>query len=314
MQKPKIFIQRIRPRWLVAGVFFALLAAAPLSAIEPGLVFMTTSDLKPTVWKGSLLGGELAPGADPILDFQIVQQGKPFTTAEGSPSLGSADTVIEVEGTSFSTDHVESREIRTRVVAINLVSAEPVTVTYNGTNPELWDARVCVSTTELWQNEPADGRMVLTNDCNTAGSFVSTLLIRPKVVFTRRRDNAQKVFDLHAGMLPVILISHGYWTKRSSTSGEFLTVPAGAVIVQDCDGELRTTLSKPTSDIVLGLERTGCNWLFPEQGYLAIRPIAQSFSNFQIMQPTPSIGRPEFPFPLDNRSATPVCEPVSGRP
>lgn len=119
-----------------------LLAPLPIRAaatlIDHGIVLMKTSS--PTILRGSILEEAFDTGSDPILDAELVFKGLPLVTQPGSPSLAPADTVVEVDATMLSSQDVEARTIRTRVLATHLVTAVPLTVTYGGTNPELWDA------------------------------------------------------------------------------------------------------------------------------------------------------------------------------
>ena len=69
-----------------------------------------------------------------------------------------------------------------QIVALNLVSVEPITVTFNdGQESEEWDVQVCLSSFP----QPM-GEMTITLDEEDCGTFDSTIPILPKFTFIRR--------------------------------------------------------------------------------------------------------------------------------
>jgi hypothetical protein len=122
------------------------------------------------------------------------------------------------------------------IVALSLVSCQPITVTYNGgMSPEQWDVRVCLSSAGPQQ---MGSMTVRTSDCDCleGGTFDSQLPILPKLVFTRTLPTpATMTLDfLSAGRAPIGLsITQGYW-GRTNFFGE-IEVPAGTLVDHDCD-------------------------------------------------------------------------------
>lgn len=304
------------PSWhhpgLLLGLVGALLllGAAPLHAVggPDKILVMTTTSLKTTRFDSYFSAGFFGTGSDAIVNPTFIFHGHPLATAPGTPSLGSADTVIDLlDGITFQGTQPETKAMRTRILALDLASAVPLMVTYNGANPEAWNVRLCLSTVD----QP-EGVITLTDDCGTSsGTFVANFSVRPRLILTRVSDGLRRTADPgSAGFFA--LMANGLWTSRSATAGELLSVAAGARIDKDCDGGFDTTLPA-TSDIVLGLGRIGCNWLFPQQGYLALRPIVQTMYDTQVVLPTPAAAG-ALPFPLDNKAWSLACPELPDHP
>ncbi len=277
--------------WLFAGLLSWLAFAATAQQITPGLVLMKTSSIEPTVWQGSILedtfSRDLPETSDEILDARIVLRGRPLETISGNPSVfWPADTLVELkQGASFQPGPPQSRMVRTQVRAISLVGAEPITVTYGGANPELWDVRVCHSHVPVPLGF-TDGFLTLTNDCETAGTFVQTMLVFPKFIFTRQRDGRTVVLDQEADTGQLTVIGHGFWMHRDSATGAFVSASAGAVIDADCNGSLQNDVTLPgTSSVLLGLARVNCNAADPDHGYEAVRPILNELKDTFVLEP-----------------------------
>jgi hypothetical protein len=293
--------------WLFAGLLLSLAFASTAQQTTPGLVLMTTSSIEPTAWEGSFLEDtftkDLPETSDEILDARIVLRGRPLETISGNPSVfWPADTLVELkQGASFQSGPPQARMVRTQVRAISLVGAEPITVTYGGTNPELWDVRVCQSHAPVPLGF-TDGFMTLTNGCATAGTFVHTMLVFPKFIFTRQRDGRTVVLDQGTGTGQLTVIGRGFWTLREFATGDFASAPAGAVIDADCDGSLQNDVTLPgTSNVLLGLARVNCNAADPNHGYEAIRPILNERKDTFVLEPATQDDR----ILLINQSALP---------
>jgi len=75
---------------------------------------------------------------------------------------------------------------------LHLVSAAPVTVTYNGgLNPERWEMRVTVSPSV----SPISGSLTATRTHANGGVFDATFFIQPQLTFTRLSDCATAMLD-----------------------------------------------------------------------------------------------------------------------
>ena len=83
------------------------------------------------------------------------------------------------------------------LVALSLVSTEPITVTYEDESTELWDVEVAVSPTQ-----PSTGTMAATKRDPGGGTFDSSLSVFPLFTFTRQTDGETRVFDVGAVSLP----------------------------------------------------------------------------------------------------------------
>jgi hypothetical protein len=278
---------------LLLILLLVLPAAAPLHAVSSGILLLTTSTLDSTQIVTSLEGDFFGTGSDPMPSIRLILRGEPIRTQTGTPSLGTADTVIRIpeeHGVTFSLTQPETLTVPIHIQAINLVSAVPLIVTYNhGARQEAWDVRVCLAT-----NLQKDGILTLTNDCKTSGTFVSSVSLRPRIIFSRISDRYQVLRDREPGDY-LNLVSTGFWVNRSITAGELLSVAPGALLDKNCDGVFDSTMLG-TTDIALGVARVGCNWFSPNQGYLALRPFSQAVKAVQSVQPTLSAGRS---FPLE---------------
>jgi hypothetical protein len=79
------------------------------------------------------------------------------------------------------------------IVALNLVSVEPITVTYSGgQEPELWELKVGLAPTQPL------GQMAITQTSAQGGTFDSQLPVSPRLTFTRLRDGEQRQVELPA--------------------------------------------------------------------------------------------------------------------
>jgi hypothetical protein len=134
-------------------------------------------------------------GSDPFAD-QVKLKGGPLCDTEfGDFDL--VDTIIERSDDPFDecTPPLSTASVDIHIVALNLVSAEPITVTYNGgQNPEQWDVMVGLS------EVPAPmGTLWATKQHCSGGEFTSELYIQPKFTFTRG-DPPSEVRVLDTGL------------------------------------------------------------------------------------------------------------------
>lgn len=259
----------------------ALLGAAPLRAdIEPGIFVMTTSTLEPTRLSFNLGPGFFGTGSDEVVLTELNLKGSPLDTEGGSRDLGQGDTVILTSDVDFLEDRPDPKTTNAQVLAISLESSQPLTVTYNGANPELWTLRICM--TEAPPPSEMDSRIQFVNEClSTGGTFVAGLKFRPRLIFTRERDGQQQFLDAGTVSPPAYLSfnGHGHWMTRDSAPSGFVSVQDGAVRIDaDCNSTLQTpsfeTTLPETSNVILGLARVNCNTALPNQGFPAIEPVA----------------------------------------
>ena len=176
--------------------------------------------------------GFFGPGSDPF-SGQVVLGGEPLAT-DPPGALGLADTVVQRREDADLLWVPTQDTVETQLVALNLVSVEPIRVTYNGgQSAEWWDVRVCLSD----QPQPT-GSMTIYRDCAAGGKYVSVLPVLPKFIFTRQSDQAQRVLDFGAmGWPPYTLItSQGRWVGVPDASLGIISAPAGVLVDGNCDG------------------------------------------------------------------------------
>jgi len=280
----------LRPGIIALG-FLVLIGALPhpASAVTPGLIVLRGA-LAPTPAEttgaahkdtgtdpGGALTGPAAElnvslskdafgsGSDPVTILPMSFQGTSIPT---SPSglLDPGDTVLELY--AASEDSTFSNEFHgIRIVALHLVSAQPVTVTYNGGNdPEEWDVEACLS-----KGPQRGGFITLVRDqvdmCG--GSFSYALAVTPKLVFTRRGDGERLVLD-PGGTAFLSFTAKGRWIDRSYLAAyqdNLVDVPEHVVIDADCSGtfdqdEQNANLPE-SSTLVLGATCTKSPGVFP---------------------------------------------------
>lgn len=123
--------------------------------------------------------GFFGPGSDPFTGV-VVLRGQPLgTTPPGA--LGSTDTIVHRMSQAILSHIGAQATVPIEIVALNLVSCEPITVTYNnGQNPEPWVVNARLST-----QPQQTGTMTITLSHPDGGTFDSTLPVQPQLSFTR---------------------------------------------------------------------------------------------------------------------------------
>ncbi|MBI1850173.1 MAG: thrombospondin type 3 repeat-containing protein [Planctomycetes bacterium] len=164
------------------------------------------------------------------------------------------------------------------IVALSLVSVQPITVNYSGAPLEQWNIQVCLSSFP----QPV-GNMTLTSDPSNfnGGTFTSNLPVLPKLIFTRVFPppvNPPIVLDFGAAGLPPLAfgVNCGFYLN-DDPGFHVYRYPAGAIIDHDCDGG--TPPIGPligSSNFIPGLRHVQCGpnhkcqkALTPEQAMLA---------------------------------------------
>lgn len=122
-------------------------------------------------------------GSDPFTG-SVCFKGSPLgSTTFGT--FGDADTLIRRTIDPFdrcSLPPLGPTTVPIEIVALNLVSVSPITVTYNGgMTPEAWDVAVNLSTVAA----PMGSLTANKTHCN-GGTFTSTLPVLPRFTFTRQ--------------------------------------------------------------------------------------------------------------------------------
>jgi hypothetical protein len=134
------------------------------------------------------------PGSDPF-DGRVDCAGVPLPGFSGCPNddLSTVDTIVErLDLAQLPSPYPSSDQITIEIVALQLRSVAPITVTYNGgLNPELWDVDIGLS---LQMPQPT-GTMDIVHADVAGGTFSSLLPVVPNFVFTRVSDGEVRELD-----------------------------------------------------------------------------------------------------------------------
>ncbi len=129
------------------------------------------------------------PGSDPFAGV-VCFEGVPL----GDPTFPNADTLIERASDPFDRCSLPSATPQTvaiEIVALNLVSQAPMTVTFNGgQNPEPWDVAV-----DLSEVSPPTGWLAATKSHCNGGTYTSALNVQPRFTFTKVGGGGTMVLD-----------------------------------------------------------------------------------------------------------------------
>ena len=154
--------------------------------VTTGFAFSNEFTIPPSFFEpgSNPFAGEVCFAGDPIGNFQ----------AHG---VGSTDTIVQRLAPANLPTIPSNDTVPIEIVALNLVSCEPITVHYTAAPPELWDVKVTLSPTL-----PSTGQMTITKTNPNGGTFQSQLQVYPKFIFTRVSDHAQRNLDVGAIGLP----------------------------------------------------------------------------------------------------------------
>jgi len=154
------------------------------------------------------------PGSDQYNN--IVQfSGVPLGDAGPLGNYALADTIIDYKVEPYdrcALPGVLDRDIE--LVALNLVSSDPITVTYNGgQNPQLWDVLANCS-----DFAPSTGTMTITKDDCNSGTFTATFELQIKYTFTQVGNPGNvRILDTGELMFPsqTITVNNMPWSNES---------------------------------------------------------------------------------------------------
>ncbi len=209
-------------------------AAAQTGDVQPGIDLWTTPGTGTTFddFSGNPVpAGFFDPGSDPFTGT-VILQGSPLPSL-GGPGLGPVDTVVSRLAVAELPSLGSQDTIPIEIVALNLVSVNPITVTYNGgQNPEPWNVRVCLSS----QAAQPQGTMTITLTCPEGGQYNASLPVLPKLVFTRVSPPATRTLD--QGMMGGIQLSTSAdrWAYNPSPQLAIFRIQPGAITDGNCDG------------------------------------------------------------------------------
>lgn len=198
--------------------------------------------------------------SDP-LSGAIAFGGSPLTTNPPG-ALGTTDTIVRRTGTANLPSAGSTASVPIEMVALSLVSVNPVTVTYNGGgSPQLWDVRAALSDSA----HPAGSMAIVKGACTSeGGTFTATLPVLPKLIFIRRSDSCRVVLDYGLAGRPAITLGAGagHWST-DAPGGMFLSDDyyGGVQVDGNGDGTFDSTPLPTTTPNFRGgvrVPRCGC--------------------------------------------------------
>jgi hypothetical protein len=126
--------------------------------------------------------GFFDPGSDAFTG-RVPLAGVPLGTF-GANRAGDADTVVH---RLSSVNVPPAAPVPIEIVALNLVSVQPITVTYGGGSPEAWDVDITLAA-----SPPSTGQLTITPTGPMGGTFSSQFAVHPVLTFTRISDATQR--------------------------------------------------------------------------------------------------------------------------
>ena len=240
--------------WLIAAGLVSTVGAPPLRSqdVLAGIDLWTTpgggtsyQDFSAT----PIPAGFFDPGSDPF-NGTIVFVGNPLPNL-GGPMIFPADTVVRRRADAVLPGPGSQDTVPIEIVALNLVSVQPITVTYTGgMNPELWDVRACLSAV----NSQPQGMMTIHQNHPNGGTFDSQLPVLPRLVFVRQSDMAMRTAD----PVPPILLAgtNARWVYNPNPALQVVRVMPGAITDGNCDGAPDPPLP-PTTNFAAGVWSRG---------------------------------------------------------
>ena len=235
------------------ALLFVALAPALAAAVTAGTdVFVTQpgysyQDFTPN----PIPGGFFDPGSQPfsgVIQFNGSPLGGPF---------GPVDTIVERLLPAPVPSCGNQITIPIELVALSLVSINPITVTYPSSPPQQWNVQVTLSSVTMPQ---PPGTMTIRKTHANGGTFSSQLNVQPKFTFTQVGSPLNTRTLDTGGLLPAITLnSSGYWMDPPAAAGFFfVTVPIPTPLDNDQNPGTPDKIIKPTSpDFVAGMRGVG---------------------------------------------------------
>ena len=235
-----------------------LVVVAPLVAqdVQPGIDIWTTPGQGTSSQDFSanpIPADFFEPGSDPF-DGVITLEGFPLWDLSGPPGPLPFDTVVERLTPAILPAIGSEDTVGIQVMALSLVSAGPITITYNGgQNPELWDINVCLS-----QSIPQpQGTMTIRQTCAEGGTYDSQLLVQPQLVFVRQMDGQVTILDdISLGL--TLVTTDGRWVYAADPSLAIIQVAPGILTDVNCDGSPEPPFVVGSSNFVPGVWQLSC--------------------------------------------------------
>ncbi len=190
----------------------------------------------------------------------IPLRGTPLST-DPPGILGPTDTIVQRPGGAYLPGPNTSATVPIEIVALSLVSEQPIVVTHNGgLSSTRWNVQLCKSATTQQQ-----GTATITKSAcpGEGGTFTSTLPVLPVLTF-REIDPPGCVitYDFGAlGLPPIVLNStKGHWYPQYPPALNLIQDPFGGNLVDgDCDGAFDPAPLPATSpNFVVGVRSGRC--------------------------------------------------------
>jgi sugar lactone lactonase YvrE len=160
------------------------------------------------------------PGSEPFTGV-VCYEGRPLDTLPPGV-LGPTDTIVRRNAPINFPGPGAQDVIPIEMVALSLVSCQPITVTYNGgAFSEQWNVQVGLSS---FVQQPQGQMTIRTSDCGCqqGGTFSSTIYVQPRLVFTRiSPPEAIRILDFGEQGMPPILFDaqQGHWSTADPGLG-----------------------------------------------------------------------------------------------
>ena len=169
------------------------------------------------------------PGSDPF-NGTVYLEGDPFDSFGGYNGLSPTDTIVERQEDAGDAGFPETIDIE--IVALELKSVAPITITYNGgQDPEDWDVTVSVPEGDANQET---GSMTIRHEDADGGTFdIDALPVRPLLTFIQVTGGSGVMGPLYWPDPPtssyfVFAVSDEDWCHTANP----LATPPGQVVIE----------------------------------------------------------------------------------
>ncbi len=221
----------------ITGVL--LVTAANAAPVAPGVdLWVTPSggswDFH-TIPAGSLTS---LPNGEPSNAYNggMLLMGSPLATNDPL-GLSPTDTVVRrMMGTSLLfTCGSPPETVPIELVALSLVSASPITVTYPSDPAEQWNVSVCKA-----PGAALAGSMTIRETCANGGTYTADLPVMAELTFTRVAGGAGSPATVTVG--PYTFSSSGHWSHIDKIGG-LIVASAPDAVDTNCDGVFDTPIA-----------------------------------------------------------------------
>ncbi|MCK4342664.1 MAG: thrombospondin type 3 repeat-containing protein [Phycisphaerae bacterium] len=185
------------------------------------------------------------PGSDPF-DGIIYFVGQPLYGTGLPPDT---DAIVTRLQDAYLPDPYNSEAtVDTEMVALNLVSSMPITVTFNGgTEWATYDVQACLSS----DVPQPPGEMTIRHRCDYGGSFDSITRVVPKLNFTKVSGYPGVGYaTLDPAPQLDFTVTNGCWSHHDPGFGIYTS--GGGTVDHDCDG-IDDVMYMPTSNFFIGV-------------------------------------------------------------